>query len=170
MKTWVPHTLLVLAVAGGVGGCRKDRGLPPNGNGGMPGPSHLELSVDSACVQAPNVFTPNGDGINDVFVVYARNIDSIQVRILNSFGQEVAGSSEPYLFWDGSDTTGIGPYTVQVHAITTSGVTLSGASTLTRLDYGTGPCLSYSGTPVCGDQLDPRICGPTYPTNDVFCP
>jgi hypothetical protein len=134
-------------------------------------PSHLQLSVDSACVQAPNVFTPiPNDGVNTVFAVLSKNISSIQVRIKNSSGHLVYFSTDPNSAWDGTDTTGTGPYKVAVQATTVSGIFLSGFSTLHKLAYDGAPCLTFIGTPVCGDQLDPRICGVTYPTYEVFCP
>jgi hypothetical protein len=159
----VPMLLVAVAVVG----CRKD----PVALGGIfPRMAHIELAVDSACVQAPNVFTPDGDGVNDVFVVYARNIVEIEVRILDADGEALLVYTDPLTGWNGSAPSGNGPYTVQVQAMTTSGVTLTGQAPLTILSYGNDNCLSHLGTPVCGDQLDPRLCGPVYATHDVFCP
>lgn len=132
--------------------------------------AYIELAVDSACVQAPNVFTPDGDGVNDEFYVLARNITHIQARILDADLQVIMVFEDTRVHWNGSEPSGFGPFTVQVQAVTTSGVTLTGQAPLTILGYGDNPCLSYDGTPVCGDQLDPRLCGPVYTTNEVFCP
>lgn len=167
MKSVAIHFLMVLAIAAMSAGCKKD---VLQNVGGPIGLSYLELSVDSACIQAPNVFTPNGDGINDIFYILSRNIVSIDVRILNNSGQELINSNELDFSWNGLDSTGTGPYAVEVQALTTSGITIGGQSTLTRLGYDGAGCLSYVGTPVCGDQFDPRICGPSHPTNEVFCP
>lgn len=131
--------------------------------------NHLELSVDSACIQAPNIITPNGDGINDVFYVLCYNVASFQVRIKNSSNAFVVVSSDPTFVWNGRDSTGSGPYSVEVEATSTSGIPMFGRSSLTILDYGNGTCLNYEGRPVSGDQLDPRICGISYPSHDVFC-
>jgi gliding motility-associated-like protein len=167
MKSVATHSLMALAVAVAATGCKKD---VLQNVGGPIGLSYLELSVDSACIQAPNVFTPNGDGVNDIFFILSRNIVSIEVRILNSSGQELINSNELDFNWNGLDSTGTGPYAVKVQALTTSGITIGGQSTLTRMDYTGATCLSYLGTPVSGDQFDPRICGPSHPTNEVFCP
>ncbi|MBL7965199.1 MAG: gliding motility-associated C-terminal domain-containing protein [Flavobacteriales bacterium] len=158
--------LLALACAGA--GCEKED--PSPSPGGPPLPDHLEISVDSACVQAPNVFTPNGDGMNDRFFVTFTNITEIHVQIRNATGDLVFAYHDLFGYWDGEDSTGTGPYSVGVHALTTSGITLTGAASLTRLSYGSAPCLSFHGNPVCGDQFDPRTCGPVYDTNEVFCP
>jgi hypothetical protein len=131
--------------------------------------SHIELSADSACVQAPNVFTPNFDGINDGFVVVGYNMTSLNVEVRNTQSTVVFASQGPDPWWDGTDTTGTGPYTVLVSGTTTSGVFLSGQSSLTALDYAGALCLTYAGAPVTGDQFDQRICGVTYASNDIFC-
>ncbi len=164
-KRSLPGVLLLVAMCG----CKKDDATPRGGGGSMV--NHMELAVDSSCVQAPNVFTPNGDGVNDVFHVVARHISSIHIAVLNTAGDTVHVSDE--LFgngWDGTDTTGLGPYTVHVVATSLSGHLLQGESPLHRLDYGTAPCLTDPGSPVSGDQLDPRICGVAYPTQEIFCP
>ncbi len=167
MKSVAIHFLMVLAITAVSTGCKKDTLQNVGGNVGR---SYLELNVDSACIQAPNVFTPNGDGINDIFYILSRNIVSIDVRIRNSSGQELINSNQLDFSWNGVDSIGTGPYVVKVQALTTSGITIGGQSTLTRMDYNGATCLSYVGTPVCGDQFDPRICGPSHPTNEVFCP
>lgn len=163
-----PHLHLLLGVMGVVlAGCAKD---PMTLWSDMPRMAYIELAVDSACVQAPNVFTPDGDGINDSFFVLVRNIAQIEVRILDANLQPIMVYDDPLTIWAGNEPSGFGPFTVQVQAVTTSGITLTGQAPLTILGYGDNPCMSYDGTPVCGDQLDPRLCGPVYDTNEVFCP
>lgn len=49
----------------------------------------------------PNVFTPNGDGFNDSFVLEGSNINSINVQILNRWGQVVFESNDINLSWNG---------------------------------------------------------------------
>ncbi len=148
--------------------CR-EKERPAPFSGGSPRMSHIELSADSACVQAPNVFTPNSDGINDAFAVVSSNMASLHVEVRNAQNTIVFASQEPHPWWDGTDTIGTGPYTVLVSGTTISGVFLSGQSSLTTLDYTGASCLTYAGDPVAGDQFDPRICGVTYPTSDIFC-
>lgn len=52
-------------------------------------------------VVIPNVFTPNGDGLNDVFLVEAIGVQSSDVVIMNRWGQEVYRSDEVNFEWDG---------------------------------------------------------------------
>jgi gliding motility-associated-like protein len=44
------------------------------------------IEVDTSYVKVPNVFTPNGDGRNDNFVVRTNSLKSMSVRIYNRWG------------------------------------------------------------------------------------
>ncbi len=62
---------------------------------------------DDASCEVPNIFTPNGDGMNDRFIVPCLlNLDQFpnsQVTIYNQWGDEVFRSGTPYLSdWDGT--------------------------------------------------------------------
>lgn len=67
---------------------------------------------DTVCVdldacpvyELPNAFTPNGDGINDVFVpihVSKALVDHVKMHIFNRWGRTVYDTSDPYINWDG---------------------------------------------------------------------
>lgn len=50
----------------------------------------------------PNAFSPNGDGINDVWLIKAEGlIRSVSVQVFNRYGQPVYRSSGTGLGWDG---------------------------------------------------------------------
>jgi len=49
----------------------------------------------------PNVFTPNGDQVNDFFEFDLLNIKSIQVDVLNRWGDVVFSSNDVNFQWDG---------------------------------------------------------------------
>ncbi|MBI1317090.1 hypothetical protein GC167_09585 [bacterium] len=51
----------------------------------------------------PNVFTPNGDGENDVYRAEQFNVDKVEWVVLNRWGQGVNAGSGPVLEWDGRD-------------------------------------------------------------------
>jgi gliding motility-associated-like protein len=47
------------------------------------------INVQISLVEVPNFFTPNGDGINDVFVVGSRSLKSLDIVIFNRWGGKV---------------------------------------------------------------------------------
>ena len=50
----------------------------------------------------PNAFTPNGDGLNDQFVVSALNVPDFEILIFNRWGREIFRSNNATNAWDGS--------------------------------------------------------------------
>ncbi|MCC6373029.1 MAG: PKD domain-containing protein [Bacteroidia bacterium] len=50
----------------------------------------------------PNVFSPNGDGVNDVFYAYGTNIKNYRIKIFNRWGQIIFESGEFQKGWDGN--------------------------------------------------------------------
>ncbi len=50
----------------------------------------------------PNAFTPNGDGVNDKFYVYAYNIVEFRLLIFNRYGEQIFESKDLSEGWDGS--------------------------------------------------------------------
>jgi len=67
----------------------------------------------------PNVFTPNGDGRNDVLLVYGNYVASIQFRIFNQWGQLIFISDNISNGWNGiykgqQQSVGVYAYTLKV--------------------------------------------------------
>ena len=153
--------------------CRKE--TKGDGGAGIILGQHLQLSVDSLCVQAPNIFTPNGDGMNDVFVVIPRNDNAFSLIIRNEADSVVFSTSNWYHAWNGIDPTvngsvpTAGRYHYFINVIGTSDAQLSGNYVIYVVTDHTSPCFSTQVPPVFGDQFDPRQCGPVYPSNDVVC-
>ena len=53
----------------------------------------------------PNVFTPNGDGINDVFQPFPySNVESVRMFIYNRWGRLVFQTTNPDILWDGKQS------------------------------------------------------------------
>jgi gliding motility-associated-like protein len=50
----------------------------------------------------PNAFTPNGDGVNDIFFVYGRGVEELQLRIFNRWGELVFETKDQSRGWDGT--------------------------------------------------------------------
>jgi large repetitive protein len=85
----------------------------------------------------PNVFTPNGDGKNDILYAYSNYIEKLEMRIFNQWGQQVELITDPHKGWDGrykGTPQPIGVYMYAVKATMTDGriVQLKGSITLIR--------------------------------------
>lgn len=82
------------------------------------GPGTYSLTVTNICGSAtsaitfehglcelylPNAFTPNGDGLNDLFrVKYPGFIKTFEMIIYNRFGQVIFKTNDPRIGWDGT--------------------------------------------------------------------
>ena len=74
----------------------------------------------------PNVFTPNGDGKNDVLKVYGNYVGSIDFRIFNQWGQLIFSTTDITMGWDGKHKGQLQP--VGVYAYTLKLVRLDGTT------------------------------------------
>ena len=61
----------------------------------------IKVTVRESFLEVPNVFTPNGDGINDEFRVVYRSLASFRMTVYNRWGRKVYDSSDPAKGWDG---------------------------------------------------------------------
>lgn len=55
----------------------------------------------------PNVFTPNGDGVNDLFMPFMPyyGVNKVETEVFNRWGKRVFHSDSPDILWDGTDET-----------------------------------------------------------------
>lgn len=66
--------------------------------------------IDEVCIEVtkeyniyiPNVFTPNADGKNDVFLVYGTGITKLEVTVFDRWGEKLFTSNEQLKGWDGT--------------------------------------------------------------------
>ena len=56
---------------------------------------------------APNSFTPNNDGLNDIFKVNASKIKEFEILIYNRWGELIFTSNNPESGWDGKNREGV---------------------------------------------------------------
>lgn len=54
----------------------------------------------------PNVFTPNGDGVNDVFYISNSGVLFYKIQIYNRWGMLIFETSAPEISWDGRTQAG----------------------------------------------------------------
>jgi len=52
----------------------------------------------------PNAFSPNGDGINDIFKPSANDLDHYELRIFNRWGEQMFSTTDPSIGWNGSNS------------------------------------------------------------------
>jgi gliding motility-associated-like protein len=74
----------------------------------------------------PNVFSPNGDGENDIFKVYGPAWESYQMQIYNRWGGLVFDSEDPNMEWDGKHYKNGGDCPQAVFVYKFRGVTIVG--------------------------------------------
>lgn len=55
------------------------------------------IIADSSFIEAPNFFTPNGDGANDKFVIKYSSMKSIDIKIFNRWGKQIYAVSRSNL-------------------------------------------------------------------------
>ena len=57
------------------------------------------IVADTSFISVPNVFTPNGDGVNDNFIVKFWSMQSLEISLFNRWGKRIH-------YWDSGDIRG----------------------------------------------------------------
>ncbi len=92
----------------------------------------------------PNVFTPNGDNINDLFHPYPYSfVDHIDLKIYNRWGNLVYQTEDPDINWDGKDMNtgklvpeGVYYYICDVYEYRLNGIQPRNISGFIHVEYG----------------------------------
>ncbi len=87
-----------------IAGCYYLRAVDTSGNRSQP----YEYCFENCPVLVlPNVFTPNGDGVNDVFKpIKVRSIERLEIEIFDRWGRIVHRSTDMERLWDGKINNG----------------------------------------------------------------
>jgi gliding motility-associated-like protein len=97
----------------------------------------IVLPAGAPEIVIPNVFTPNGDVTNDEWIIQTTNIASIEIVILNRWGNVMAEITDLATGWDGKKTNGDdatdGTYFYKYTAKALNGENLSGHGFLTLI-------------------------------------
>jgi len=64
--------------------------------------TEITVSISDSELKVPNVFTPNGDGINDEFRVQYKSIAEFHCWVYNRWGKLVYSWDDPAKGWDGT--------------------------------------------------------------------
>lgn len=63
---------------------------------------YVKLEDCSMKLYVPNAFTPDGDGLNDVFYAVGQYVDEFNMKVFNKWGHLVFESKDLYDGWDGT--------------------------------------------------------------------
>lgn len=81
--------------------------------------------------ELPNIFSPDNNGANDLYhpLLPFKFVESIDIKIMNRWGELVFETTDPYIYWDGTDrdsgvpcTDGVYFYTIVVNEIKLQGL------------------------------------------------
>lgn len=84
---------------------------------------NLVITVDNT-IFVPNTFTPNGDSVNDEFVITISNIQSYRIQIYNRYGTPLFEANDIFDNWKGlynNEPLPVGTYYYIIDAISVSG-------------------------------------------------
>ena len=93
--------------------------------------------VGTPPVFVPNSFTPNGDGNNDLFLVYGESIKTVNLKVFNRWGELVFTGESMFAGWDGTykgelQQPGVYVYEARITFLDNSQTLRTGSITLIR--------------------------------------
>ena len=81
----------------------------------------------------PNAFSPNNDGVNDIFQISGHDIISLKINIFNRWGNSVYTGQSQNSFWDGTYNGNPVPSGVYIYLIEVEGYHKDGSTYLNHL-------------------------------------
>jgi gliding motility-associated-like protein len=84
----------------------------------------------------PNAFTPNGDGVTDVWYVFGTGIKDIKIMVFDRWGEKVFESDDQSVGWDGTykgQLEAPDVFVYEVNAVYLDGSTLSRSGSITLI-------------------------------------
>ncbi len=98
----------------------------------------FRISAECTTLFVPNTITPNGDGVNDVFLVEAEGIKTFEMIIFDRWGNEVFRTNDQKEAWTGGINgyyVPDGVYTYMITALDLLGLPISEDITITGIIY-----------------------------------
>jgi len=132
---------------GSIAGCYYITAIDSIQYGNESAPSNIVCTDNCPSYWLPNIFSPNGDGINDWFIPYPYMfVESIDMKIFNRWGQLVFETTDPDIRWDGTNVVngkplseGVYYYTCLVNTIRLIGIEPIELNGFIHLMIGDGP-------------------------------
>ncbi|MEN7550879.1 gliding motility-associated C-terminal domain-containing protein [Rapidithrix thailandica] len=103
----VPDTFFLHENLSSLAGCYAVTALDERGNESVF--SNIECNDNCPYYELPNVFTPNGDGVNDLFIPFRcpRFVRKVEFTVYNRWGEEMYSTDQDInILWDGRDKNG----------------------------------------------------------------
>ncbi len=63
--------------------------------------TYKDIIIPKTIINVPNAFTPNGDGINDIFKLSIKSVKNFECIILDKSGKQIYKWTDPDKGWDG---------------------------------------------------------------------
>jgi gliding motility-associated-like protein len=106
------------------------------GNNGCHNVLSYEFTIpDASAITLPTIFSPNNDGVNDVYRPLSTGISNLKAKVVNRHGITIATWEEVNGFWDGYTISGEpcdeGVYFIVLQATGFEGTTYSRNGTIT---------------------------------------
>lgn len=83
------------------------------------------IVISESELKVPNAFSPNGDGVNDIFIVKHKSLVKFNAVVFNRWGQELYRWNNPDIGWDGTShgkNVNDGVYFIAIEAVGSDGI------------------------------------------------
>lgn len=77
-----------------------------DGEGCVAKSDEVEVTDEMECIEIPNTFTPNDDGINDTWNLDFTGYSDVKLIVFSKWGREVYATSDNEVHWDGLSPSG----------------------------------------------------------------
>lgn len=111
------------------------------------------VSIGASALECPNAFSPNDDGVNDIWKVSYRSLINFHCEIFNRNGQKIYGFDDPADGWDGTwhgkkVKPGVYYYVITAEGADGKKYKKSGdINIIGTIRYGSSPSPDYGGSP-----------------------
>lgn len=134
---------------------------------------HIHINNNGCCLFAPNIFSPDSNGINDLYMVSAQGNTSFSLTIKDANQNVLFTSNSTSSAWDGTVNNQIqaeAQYEAHIQA-SFPNCSIDTTHCFYLGKYNSGCIPKYSSTNlIFPDQFDPVGCLVPFPSADSLCP